>query len=179
MAFTLTKSSPAASWLVRPMATFTITTSTTVIGSDQPVLTGNVEISSEGKLLTTVPVGANGEATWTTKDLPTGDDRLSATFLDTTNPSVAYRASGSHGIKTQVVNPCSPAPSFVEQPVDLTATYGTSVVLSASVSVSPGYGGTPQVKWQTSTTAATPGPTPQARSRSRPGTCLPVPDGSP
>ncbi|QNN53588.1 HYR domain-containing protein [Nocardioides mesophilus] len=129
----------------------TITTRTTVVGSDQPVLSGNVEILSGGKLVTTVPVGADGQATWTTKDLPIGEDYLSAVFLDTTTPSAAYRSSETQGILNQIVRPCAPAPTFLDQPADLTATYGTAVTFSVSVSETAVYGGTPQVKWQTST----------------------------
>lgn len=133
----------------------TITTRTTVVGSGQPVVNGNVQIFNADTLLTTVAVGADGQASWTTKDLPTGEDHLSATFLDTTTPSVAYRSSSTSAIQNQVVHACAPAPSFTDQPADLTVVYGSNVLFLAGVSVWSGYGGTPQVTWQTSTNGGT------------------------
>ncbi len=132
----------------------TITARVTVVGLGRPVPGGTVNIYVEGAF-TAVPVGTNGEATLTTTALPTGSSRLQAQFLDTTNPAEADRTSWTQGFITQVVNPCAPAPTFIDQPANVTATVGTSVQFSATVSVAPVYGGTPQVQWQTSTDSGT------------------------
>ncbi|MGN6129631.1 MAG: HYR domain-containing protein, partial [Nocardioidaceae bacterium] len=133
----------------------TVTTQTTVVGTGRPVVFGTVQIRSGGTLLATVPVGTNGEATWTTTDLPAGNVSLSATFLSSEDPSVAYRASSSDGGLNQVVHDCAPTPTFLTSLRDEAATSGTSIVLDTYVSVSPVYEGTPQVRWQTSADGGT------------------------
>lgn len=143
---TTISSSPNPSYSGRSV---TITSHTTTVGTNDPVRFGSVEIRSGGTLLTTLAVGADGGATWTTQDLPVGDDVLSATFLSTEDSSVAYRASSSAG-GTQTVHPCAPAPVFSGQPADVQATTGTTTTVNATVSVSPLFEGVPVMRWQVS-----------------------------
>jgi hypothetical protein len=133
----------------------TVTSRTTVAGTATPAALGNVQILRGSTVLATVPVGSNGEASWTTTSLPAGDIGLTASYLSSESPSVAYRASRSDGALTQVVHDCAPTPSFIDQPVNISGTKDSAVYLGATVSVSPLFEGVPTMRWQTSADGAT------------------------
>lgn len=141
----------------------TITAHVTSVGPGQPVPGGTVEFFNGNSSIGTAQVVTNGDATFTTTSLPVGSDYLQAHFYDTLNATEADRGSwtqapyvnGMQVVYTQVVHPCAPAPLITNQPVGFSAVYGTNVTFHAGVSVSPGYGGVPQVQFQTSTDGGT------------------------
>lgn len=114
--------------LVGQAVTFTATVAAVAPGSGTP--TGDVTFSDEGTALATVPLDANGQATFTTSTLTVGTHSITASYAGETrfNPSQsATLAQVVNLAGTTLVLVSSKNPSTFDESVTFTATVSANV----------------------------------------------------